>query len=135
MPKSPADNPIIDPSGFVDGFVDAFWQSTQTPGIAVALICEGQKYFYNFGIENVASNTPVTQETIFELGSVTKVFTGIMAAFKISWQEWNDPVTQSLPYTFELNPGLNDVTINQLVTHTSGMPKDAPGKPGNQLFN
>ncbi len=135
MSNSPAENPTFDPSGFVIGLAEAFLQSTGTPGLAVALIYDGQQYFYNFGFENIVSNDLVSKETIFELGSVTKVFTAIMTAFKIGQPEWNDPITNFLPGTFGLNPGLQDVTINQLITHTSGMPSDAPGKPGSQLFN
>ncbi len=135
MSNSPANNPTFDPSGFVIGFVEAFLQSTGTPGLAVALIYDGQQYFYNFGVENIVSNDPVSKETIFELGSVTKVFTAIMAAFKMSSLDWSAPITNFLPGPFGLSPGLQDVTISQLVTHTSGMPEDAAGKSANQLFN
>jgi len=135
MSNSPANNPTFDPSGFVIGFVEAFLQSTGTPGLAVALIYDGQQYFYNFGVENIVSNDPVSKETIFELGSVTKVFTAIMAAFKMSSLDWSVPITNFLPGPFGLSPGLQDVTISQLVTHTSGMPEDAAGKSANQLFN
>ncbi|HEY0347539.1 MAG TPA: serine hydrolase domain-containing protein [Pyrinomonadaceae bacterium] len=134
MPKAKTSTPVIDPSGFVDGFVEGYLQATNTPGIAVALIYEGQQYFYSFGSANVALKTPVTNETIFEIGSITKVFTAIMLSFKMGSSVFNNPITDYLPYTFPPNSAITKVTVSQLATHTSGMPKDGGGTPAEQLF-
>src|SRR5262245_42193293 len=45
------------------------------PGAAIAVYYNGQEYFYNYGLANKKNNQPVTKDTIFELASITKIFT------------------------------------------------------------
>jgi beta-lactamase class C len=132
MSNSPANSLTIDPGGMVDAFVMPFIAATQTPGVVVALMYEGRQYFYNFGYADLTTETPAGELTVFELGSITKAFTAIMAAYLI--EDLNQPVTNHLPFSFTPNVGLSKVTLLQLLTHTSGMPNQIPGQPGEELF-
>ncbi|WP_390893329.1 class C beta-lactamase [Mycobacterium deserti] len=55
-------------------------QTYDVPGIAVAVIEDGTPAFFNFGIASKESGTPVSQDTLFEIGSLSKTFTATLAA-------------------------------------------------------
>lgn len=139
MPNSPTNNPIFDPTATVGNAVNAYLNATLTPNIVVGLICQGQRYFFTYANANTTI-TPAPKEltatTVFEIGSITKAFTATMLSYKVGYGYMSllDPVTKYLPYTFAQNAGLNNVTIGQLATHTSGMPNQGAAKPAKELF-
>ncbi len=51
------------------------------PGMALAVVVEGKQFVYPFGVRAKDSPQPVTGETIFELGSVRKVFTSLLVGY------------------------------------------------------
>jgi beta-lactamase class C len=51
------------------------------PGIAIAVTAGGQHYFFSYGVAVKADKRPVTQDTLFEIGSVSKTFTATLAAY------------------------------------------------------
>ena len=75
-----------------------------------------------------------TAETRFELGSITKTFTGLLLADAVERGELalDDQLADHLPELRGTAAG--DVTLEQLATHRSGLPgvpaRDAPGQPG-----
>jgi CubicO group peptidase (beta-lactamase class C family) len=124
-----------DPATVVGPAVQAFMQATGTPGVGVGLHFQGQDHFYNFG--QGSPGHPVNQNTVFEIGSVTKSFTATLLAYQVvaGQKRLTDPVTKYLPSAVQGNQGLQQVTLQDLATHTAGMPDQAGGKaPGNALF-
>jgi beta-lactamase class C len=51
------------------------------PGMAVAVTVDGQPIFFNFGVASREKNTPISEATLFEIGSVSKIFTGTLASY------------------------------------------------------
>jgi beta-lactamase class C len=51
------------------------------PGVAVAVIRDDQAYIFNYGVASRESQVPVTDDTLFEIGSVSKTFTATLAAY------------------------------------------------------
>jgi beta-lactamase class C len=65
----------------VDGAFRPLLDEYDVPGIAVALTVDGQSYFFSYGVASRESNTPVTEDTLFEVGSVSKTFTATFISY------------------------------------------------------
>ncbi len=93
-------------------------------GVAVAVRINGETRFFNYGFANDARKERVTADSIFNLGSVGKVFaTTILAeAVKRGELSLDDPVAK---YVTELQRGgdIRQITLGQLASHTSGLPR------------
>jgi beta-lactamase class C len=99
-------------------------QTENVPGVAIAVFHNGQISFYNDGVLNKETRTPVTKETIFELGSLTKVFTATLMAELID----NKKMALEAPVTDYVKVGgvMDKVKMVELGTHTSGLPATPP---------
>lgn len=64
--------------------------------MAVAVIYQGKPHYYTFGKADIAASKPVTPQTLFELGSISKTFTGVLGGDAIARGEisLDDPVTR-----------------------------------------
>lgn len=51
------------------------------PGMSIAVTANGQQRYFNFGVADRQSGAPATQDTLFEIGSVSKTFTGTLASY------------------------------------------------------
>ncbi len=105
--------------------IAAVMKEYQVPGVAVELYKDGVSYSYYAGYANQDRKIPVTQRTIFELGSISKVMTGLLFAQEIDMANMflTDPANKFVP---NLSKNLSDVTLQELATHTSGLPFTAP---------
>ena len=97
-------------------------------GVAVAVRINGETRFFNYGFANDARNERVTEGSIFNLGSVGKLFatTTLAEAVKRGELSLDDPVAK---YVTELQRGgdVRRITLGELASHTSGLP-DHPGQ-------
>jgi beta-lactamase class C len=51
------------------------------PGIAVGITVAGKPYLFSYGVASTETRRPVTRDTLFEIGSVTKTFTATLASY------------------------------------------------------
>lgn len=100
------------------------------PGIAVGVIADQELVWATgFGFANVGAKTPMTPATKFRMASHSKLFTAtaIMQLREQGKLRLDDPVVKYLPW-FQVKPAEeNDgpITIEQLLTHASGLPREA----------
>ena len=95
-------------------------------GATVAVVSsEGILWIDNFGYADLEKNLPVTEETIFGLGSVTKVFTStaVMQLAERGHINLDNPLNEYLP-AFQMMDDCSGVTPRNVLTHHSGLPSD-----------
>jgi beta-lactamase class C len=131
-----ADIPFNFSDGFSDYFGEAigddlavFMDESNFAGAVVGIIDGRKEGFVCLGYADLMKQIPVTENTLFEVGSVTKVFTGILLAHAIKEGRLSlaDSIADLLKEEGNFS-NLKDVTIEDLVTHRSGLPKvmDSP---------
>lgn len=105
--------------------VTPLMQKYHINGVAVALIKHGKKSIYLFGKTN--QGAPITDKTIFQLGSITKVLTTLIFSEEIESQQmkFSDSMTHYLTQ-FTRNPHLTRISLEQLATFASGLPFNQP---------
>lgn len=65
----------------VDATIRPLMSQHDIPGMAVSLTVDGRSYVFNYGVSSRLSQTPVSDSTIFEIGSISKMFTTTLAAY------------------------------------------------------
>lgn len=100
-------------------------EENNIPGVAVTVVQKGKATSYYFGFADDAKKIPVSKNTIFEIGSVTKVMTNFIFAQQLdaAKADLDTSITQYLP---NLPADYEDITLRNLATHTSGLPLNLP---------
>jgi N-acyl-D-aspartate/D-glutamate deacylase/CubicO group peptidase (beta-lactamase class C family) len=106
----------------IDTIVREEMLAQRIPGMAVAVIRGGNTVSVKgYGLANVEHNVPVTDETIFQSGSVGKQFTA--AAVMLQVEDGKLALSDPLIKFFPNGPAAwHDITVRHLLTHTSGVP-------------
>lgn len=94
-------------------------------GMAIGIVAPCGSEFYSYGTTTLSGDQPVDQNTIFDIGSIGKVFTAILLAEMVERGEvsFDDPIEKYLPVNV-IAPTYKDrsITLLELATHTSGLP-------------
>jgi len=105
----------------VDRFMESEMKAEQVPGTAVAVIHKGQVLMAKgYGRATLEFDVPVTADTLFQSGSVGKMFTSV-AVMRLVEQgriRLDDPVSKYLAGAPESWRGM---TVRHLMTHTAGV--------------
>lgn len=105
----------------IDDRVKMFMAERHIPGAAVAVVRNGRVVrIKGYGVASLEFGVPVTTETVFEIGSVSKQMTaaGIMLLVQDGKVNLDERISKYLPNTPE---AWKDVTVRHLLTHTSGI--------------
>lgn len=98
-------------------------QEWSVPGVAVGVLQDGRIETWGFGVTNIDTEQPVTGDTLFQIGSITKVFTAtvIMQLVDEGRLDLDAPVRSVLPsFQLEDDAATESVTLRHLLTHTTG---------------
>lgn len=104
----------------MDSAILPLMQAHDIPGMAVAITLRGKRHYFNYGLASIEPARPVTPDTIFELGSVSKTFTATLGAYaqakgKLSL---SDPASRHWPALGGSH--FDGVSLLQLATYTAG---------------
>src|SRR5918995_3766532 len=111
-----------------------------TAGLAVGVVRGGSlEWFHGHGVADIATGTPVTEDTVFRVASITKTFTAIavMQLWEQGLVDLDAPAGEYLRAyrLLPARPGFRPATLRHLLTHTAGVPEVAhPLLLGRPLF-
>ncbi|GAB2925544.1 serine hydrolase domain-containing protein [Hafnia psychrotolerans] len=110
----------------VDGIVRQYMNKEKNTGMAVGIIRnDGAPRTWGYGYTNADNRYPIDGETLFALGSISKGVTGEVVAGLVDKGQlkWDDNLADLLPKNTLLSDDAKHITLLQLVTHTSGLPR------------
>lgn len=101
----------------------------ERPAASVVWIADGKTDFAHFGHTTLTDGPTPANDTVYEIGSITKAFTGILLADMVLNGEVKLETTigEVLPGTKDYPGSVRKITLGQLATHSSGLPR----LPGN----
>jgi CubicO group peptidase (beta-lactamase class C family) len=110
----------------VDSLVSPMIETGHTPGLVVGvLLPDGSMRFFGYGVADQISRREPDGDTLFAVGSVSKGFLAGITAMLVDEGvlSWDDTLESLLPPNIPLSPDAKDITLLQLATHTSGLPR------------
>jgi serine-type D-Ala-D-Ala carboxypeptidase/endopeptidase len=124
--QSSANSPVPSDSEIRQILVDRIDKDHQSVGIVVGVIEPTGRRVVAYGSLDKGDKRPLDGDTVFEIGSVTKVFTSLLLADMVQRGEvaLTDPVAKYLPPGVKMpERGGRQITLQDLATHTSGLPR------------
>lgn len=110
----------------VDTIARAYLQDERNSGISIGIIKDGQTQMYHYGEKDKHTQALPDDQTIYEIGSVTKTFTGILLAHTVNTKKirLDDDIRKYLPGEYpNLQFHHQPVQVGHLSNHTSRLPR------------
>jgi len=115
----------------LDLWLDAQIAHLSLPGITAGIVLDQEQIWsHSFGFSDVKAKIPMNDDSVYRIASISKLFTSIaiMKLYDEGKLRLDDPIIRHLPW-FKLENEDEDspkITIRHLLTHTSGVPREAP---------
>lgn len=110
----------------VDSLAQPLVDGKRTPGIIVGvLLSDGGRHFYGYGVTAGTDSAKPDGDTLFPVGSLSKGFLADIAAQLVQAGKlsWDDTLEKLLPADTPLSADAKKITVLDLATHTSGLPR------------
>ncbi|HDZ8928688.1 TPA: AQU family class C beta-lactamase [Aeromonas dhakensis] len=113
---APAD-PLV---GVVDDVIRPLVKEHRIPGMAVAVLKGGQAHYFNYGVAELATGKKVSEQTLFEIGSVSKTLTATLGAYAVVKGSigLDDKVSRHAPWL--KGSAFDGITMAELATYSAG---------------
>lgn len=123
-------------------FTEEEMERHQIPGVAIGILNEKNRSTIGLGVTSIENPLPVNEETLFQIGSITKTFTcsAIMSLVKEGKLSLDTKIIDVLPnFKLKDDQATSNCTIQHLLTHTGGWVGDffidtGMGKDALELF-
>lgn len=131
-PLAVTDAQPMDQNNRLNQYVNKQREESKIPGLAVVVVQDKEIIYEQYsGYADVESESPITSSTLFEIGSNSKAFTGL-AVLHLEKQgliSREDSVSKYLPWFYMTYDDKRvDLTIAQLLHHTSAIPRETIGQ-------
>jgi len=117
-------------AGQLRQFIQHEVDDKQLPALSIALVDDQQiVWAQGFGFADPATKTPATAETVYRVGSVSKLFTdiAIMQQVERGKLDLDAPITRYLPEFRPVNPfDQKPITLRELMSHHAGLLREPP---------
>jgi D-alanyl-D-alanine carboxypeptidase len=116
----------------LDRYIERQMAADNTPGLALALTDrERTLRLKTYGFADLAAQTPVTPDTLFEIGSIGKSFTSLalLREYEAGNLDLQAPVARYVPW-FEVRSAFPPITVHHLLSHTAGIIAGTDPSPG-----
>ena len=128
-PLTPAAKKYQDVAALLDKLIQHEVTDKGLPALSVALIDDQTVVWAKgYGFADPAKKTPATADTVYRVGSVSKLFTdlAVMQLVERGALDLDAPVTKFLPDFKPVNPFGKAITLRQLMTHRAGLVRESP---------
>lgn len=108
-----------------DPMIEEMMAENEVQGFVISVVSKDDVLFKNtYGVKNMYSQEPETNESLFHMASVTKTFVGtaLMQLHEQGRLDVDKPVVDVVPYFVLVDNRYKDLTIRQFASHVSGMP-------------
>lgn len=134
--SSQAEN--IDIKTFIDSAASKMIKKPLIHSTSIAIVYQGKEFIGHYGELEQGKNNCPNNETIYEIGSLSKTFAGTLAAKAVCDKKLNidDEIQKYLPEDYpNLKYGYHPILIKHLLSHTSGLPNMLPFEANTILQN
>lgn len=123
-PPADSGDPALE---LISSYMDAHRAAWGIPGMTLAVATrDGYSAVLTSGFADLAAGTPVRPDHLFQIGSISKMFTAL-SAWSLIEEGRLTPETRLHGLLGEVDVrGGGDITLQHLLNHTSGLPADAP---------
>jgi CubicO group peptidase (beta-lactamase class C family) len=107
----------------LDRYIEMRMLAANTPGMAITVTDrENLMHLSTYGFSDVAAQAPVTKDTLFEIGSISKSFTSValMQLREEGMLDLHEPVSRYLPW-FDVGSEHGPITLHHLMSHSAGI--------------
>jgi len=122
---------------YIDSVAQAYTQQPHTHSLAIGIVHHNRTKAFFYG-ETAKENAILpTEETIYEIGSMTQIFTATLLADVVEKGiiRLEDPIVKFLPDSIAHNTSLQGITFQSLANHTSGLPHSPSNLDKNPNYN
>jgi CubicO group peptidase (beta-lactamase class C family) len=116
----------------VDSVVQPLIARGDTPGAEVGILLpDGSMQFFGYGVADRDTGRTPDADTLFAVGSVSKAFLGTIADLLVQEGRlsWDDTLGNVMPADAKASRDARAITLLQLATHTSGLPRQPYTRP------
>jgi CubicO group peptidase (beta-lactamase class C family) len=110
----------------IDSVISREMANQHIPGLGLGIVHQGRLILSKgYGLANIELQVPVSEATVFKIGSVSKQFiaTGVMLLVQDGKIKLDDPISRYVPNT---PASWSEITVRHFLTHTSGVIREGP---------
>lgn len=110
---------------FVDSIARTYIQQLHTQSLSIGIVQNSRIKTFFYGETEKGNKTLPTENTLYEIGAITKTFTAVLLAELVEKGkiQLEDSISKFLPDSVASNSSLQQITFKSLANHTSGLPE------------